>query len=179
MYLNIQHSLGDETIYPFQAEEQVATFDGEDEEVVLLAGTSSDVELPTNSPKVGCEAISDEETKVGAPQNATSLVWKFFLLKRTDGLQKCLCTLCSKEVSYSGTSNLWKHLASKHAQQYNHLQQKEHTNVKQSIKSFFATSDNSKQNILTNLIVSELICNKLGEGAIQTGFIFYLFTQFQ
>ena len=129
MYSNIQHSLGEETLYPFQAEEQVATFNGEDEEVVLLAGTSSDVELPTNSPKVGCEAISDEETKVGAPQNATSLVWKFFLLKRTDGLQKCLCTLCSKEVSYSGTSNLWKHLVSKHSQQYHNLQKKEHVNT--------------------------------------------------
>ena len=121
MYFN-KHSLGDETLYPSGAEEEVVSFNRDDEEVVLLEGTSSDVELPLNSNKVDCGAIADEEAKVSTPQNATSLVWRFFLLKRTDGLQKCLCILCLKEVSYSGISNLWKHLASKYSQQYHNLQ---------------------------------------------------------
>ena len=83
------------------------------EEEVLLEGTASEILLNSICDNSEASQILQEPCM---PQNATSLVLKFFKLTNRKGSQRCLCSLCMKEVSYSGTSNLWKHLATKHSE---------------------------------------------------------------
>ena len=98
-----------------------------------------------------------------APQNATSPVWRHFSLKILGDVQKPVCLICFKEAPFSGTSNLWKHLGAKHFNTYLNLQKQEQEQQlhQKDIKSFFPTSEASKQAIITNMIVSELIYRDL------------------
>ena len=148
---------------------EVAAFTDEVEEEILVEGTASDI-FASISDNSGTSEIPQEPC---IPQNATSLVWKFFKLTKRNDSQRCLCSLCRKEVSYSGTSNLWKHLATKHYEVHQQLRRKEEK--PQSIKHFFPISDTSKQHNITNLIVSELICRDLHPFSIveDSGFIAY------
>ena len=134
-----------------QAEvDQVAVpLDEADKEVVLLEGTCSSI-----SQAFPLQFMAVEVPEPCAPQNATSPIWRHFSLKVL-GRQ---CMLCSKEAPFSGTSNLWKHLGAKHFNIFSKLQKQEQELHQKDIKSFFPTSEASKQATITNLIVSELIC---------------------
>jgi len=131
--------------------------DGADEEVVLLEGTCSSVSQ--TFPPLQVKAV--EVPEPCAPQNATSPIWRHFSLKVLGDVRKTVCMLCSKEAPFSGTSNLWKHLGAKHFNIFSKLRKQEQELHQKDIKSFFPTSEASKQATITNLIVSELICRDL------------------
>ena len=151
----------------------------EAEEEVLLEGACSDVvldSLPVGFIDIGTNVVEDPKEPC-APQNGTSPVWKHFSLRTIGGRRKSICLLCSKEVFFNGTSNLWKHLGTKHSQHCFRLRkQEEQLAQKQNIKSFFSfSSEVSKQTIITNTIVSKLICRDLQPFSIveDDGFIAY------
>jgi hypothetical protein len=175
MNSNFQHQQqGDEAI-ALGKENQVVFEEAEEE--VLLEGACSDVVL--DSLPLGSVDIStnvEDPKEACTPQNGTSPVWKHFILKNIDGRRKSVCLLCSKEIFFNGTSNLWKHLASKHSQHCLKLRKQEEQLAQKNIKSFFSfSSEVSKQAIITNTIVSELICRDLQPFSIveDDGFIAY------
>ena len=170
---NFQHQHQGEEVVCLSGTEEEVSLSGTEEEV-LLEGTLSDVVLNTLPKQVPTKVI-EELKEPCAPQNATSAVWRYFSLS-IGGCQKSICLLCSKEVFFNGTSNLWKHLASKHSQHYLQLRKQEQQLAQKNIKSFFSfSSEASKQTMITNIIVSELICRDLQSFSIveDAGFIAY------
>jgi len=145
-----------------KAENTGIFFDGLEEEVVLLQGTSPNIQI--RSILDSASMRPSETTTTTLPQNTTSPIWRYFSLKNSGLTRRSICSLCCKEAPFSGTSNLWKHLAAKH---YAHClklkkQEQEQQQMKQkAISNFFPTADISKQAIITNMILSQLICRDL------------------
>ena len=72
----------------------------------------------------------------------TSTIWKYFRVSVTDS-SKAICNLCQKHLSRGGakskgfsTSNLFKHLESKHVDKYRLLTKNEHNTGEPPIKRF-------------------------------------------
>ena len=79
-------------------------------------------------------------------KSGSSTIWKLFT-KLND--KNVVCLICSRKLSFSGTSNIWKHLSSRHQKEYLELrgEEKKKNYKRQNIRTFI----NSKSKVTKSL----------------------------